>query len=176
MVTLGCVSIIIFEFWNYPPLKVIDVSRVPAAYYWIKGQPGDFTIAEYPLDIEGPNELYKFFQTIHQKKIINGTTPGTYAHQVAQSATRLSEHTTTGLLRQMGVKFVLVHREKYLNSGLTSEEEELAMISRNADLRLIKSFPLQECPTKEIMCVAKSGPVDVYELITPKVALAKTIQ
>lgn len=31
---------------------------------------------------DSPNEMYKFYQTEHEKKIINGTIPGTYANKV----------------------------------------------------------------------------------------------
>ena len=53
-------GLVLFEFWNWPPYKVIDVSKVPPVYYWLKEQPGDFVIAEYPLDADSPNEMYKF--------------------------------------------------------------------------------------------------------------------
>ena len=48
-------GLVLFEFWNWPPYKVIDLSKVPAAYYWIKEQPKDIVIADYPLDADSPN-------------------------------------------------------------------------------------------------------------------------
>ena len=162
--TLFC-GLVLFEFWNYPPFKVIDVSRVPAVYYWLKEQPKDIVIAEYPLDIIGPNEMYKFYQTQHEKKIINGTIPGTYAHNVAESITKLSNSHTTGTLKWMGVKYVLVHSEGYLQTDLIEDREDLDKIPKNKGLKFIRSFPAQECPDEGIMCVQKTGPVDVYEVI-----------
>jgi len=172
-VTMLFCGLILFEFWSYPSFKVIDISRIPQVYYWIKDQAEDFVIAEYPLDANGPNEKYKFYQVTHHKKIVNGTIPGTYANRVAKTITRLSSKNTTGVLKWMGVKYVLVHREDYLSSELAEDREELEKISRNPRLKLVKSFPGEDCPQKDIMCLQKTGPVDVYELsakpLEPKV-------
>lgn len=161
--TLFC-CLVLFEFWNWPPYKVIDVSKVPAVYYWLKSQPGDFVIAEYPLDAESPSEMYKFYQTVHERKMINGTIPGTYANKVAQTIRKLSEPRTATILKGMNVKYVLVHKDDYLKTELKEEIEEVKLIPHNPGLRLVKSFPAQNCPKKDIMCVAKTGPIDVYEV------------
>lgn len=158
-------GLVLFEFWNYPPFKVIDVSKVPAVYYWLKEQLGDFVIAEYPLDADSPNEMHKFYQTKHEKKIINGTIPGTYANKLAQTITKLSEPKIAGVLKWMEVKYVLVHIENYLNTELIEDKEESDKIPKNTGLKFIKSFPPQECPQRNIMCVQKTGPIDVYEVV-----------
>jgi len=162
--TLFCV-LVLFEFWNYPPFKVIDVSRVPQVYYWLKEQRGDFAIAEYPLDIVGPSEIYRLYQTKHEKKIINATIPGTPAHRLTKTLTELSNPNTAGVLKWMGVKYILVHKEDYLNTGLIDDSEELNKIPQNPGLKFIKTFPSQECPQKDILCIQKTGPVDVYEVV-----------
>ena len=138
--------LVLFEFWNYPPFKVIDLSRTPAVYAWLKEQTGNLTIAEYPIDTDGANVMYMFYQTRHEKKIINGTIPWTYANRVAKTITKLSEPYTAAVLKWMGTKYVLVHKEDYLNTELTEDREELNKISDNTELRFIKSFPSQECP------------------------------
>jgi hypothetical protein len=164
LTTLFC-GLLLFEFWNYPPFKVINVSKVPGVYYWLKGQPEDLVIAEYPLDITGPSEMYKFYQTKHEKKMINATVPGTYAHRISETITKLSNPHTAGVLKWMGVKYVLVHKQDYINTELVEDYEELNKILQNAGLKFIKTFPKQECPEKNIMCVQKTGPIDVYEVV-----------
>ncbi|MCM8770301.1 MAG: hypothetical protein NC936_00320 [Candidatus Omnitrophica bacterium] len=159
-------SLVLFEFWNWPPFKVIDVSRVPQVYYWLKEKPGDFAIAEYPLDADSPNEMYKFYQTKHEKKIINGSIPGTPANNLAKTITKLSELYTTKILKWMGVKYVLVHHDGYLQTELTEDREELKKISINKGLKFVISFTAEECPQKDIMCTKKSGPIDVYEIVS----------
>ena len=158
-------GLVLFEFWNWPPYKVIDISKVPAVYYWIKEQPKDIVIADYPLDADSPNELYKFFQTVHEKKIINGTIPGTHANKVAQEIRRLSQPKTASILKWMGVKYVIVHKDDYLKTDLIEDKEDLEKIPKNPSLKFVKSFQPQECPDPNIMCVQKTGPVDVYEVI-----------
>ena len=163
MTILLC-GLVLFEYWNYPPFKVIDVSKVPEVYYWLKGQPEDFTIAEYPLYANSPNEVYKFYQTRHEKKIINGSMPGSYANKVIRTITELSDLNTARVLKWMGVKYVIVHREDYIKTGLVEQIEELGKIRRNPGLKFIKSYPLQECPQKNIICIQKTGPIDVYQV------------
>lgn len=158
-------SLVLFEFWNYPPFKVIDLSMVPEAYYWLKEQPKDFVVAEYPLDTNGANLMYMFYQTTHEKKIINGTLPGVYANSVTRTIAKLSDSNTPGILKWMGVKYVLIHRQDYLDSELTEDRDELQKVPQNPALKFVRNFLAQECPGKDTMCVRKTGPVDVYEVV-----------
>ena len=162
--TLFCV-LMFFEFWNYPPFKVIDVSRISEAYYWLKSQPGDFAIAEYPLDADSPNETYKFYQATHEKRIINGTIPGTYPNRLAKKIKQLSDFNTPKVLRWLGVEYVLVHHDAYLGKDLIEDRDELKRISNNPGLRLIKTFPAERCTQDDIICVRKSGPIDIYKVV-----------
>lgn len=177
-IVLTCIftGLVLFEFWNWPPYKIIDISKVPAVYYWIKEKPGDLVIAEYPLDAGTPNVMYKFYQTRHEKKIINGTIPGTYANQVSQTIKKLSEPKTAGRLKGMGVRYALVHRDGYLETELIEEKEEVDKIPHNPGLKLVRSFSAQECPRKDIMCVQKSGPIDVYEVVAESIEISLTRQ
>ncbi|MEW6075307.1 MAG: hypothetical protein AB1530_03270 [Candidatus Omnitrophota bacterium] len=163
-IAVAACAAVLFEFWNYPLFKVINVSRVPAAYLWLKKQPGDFIIAEYPLDTESPDELYKFHQTVHEKRIINGTIPNTLAHTFAQSVAQLSDIRTAATLYRMGVKYVVINRDAYLKTGLIEQREELGRIPSNPALRLVKSFPGQMCPDKGIRCILEGGVIDIYEV------------
>lgn len=162
-------GLVLFEFWTYPPYKIIDVSAVPAVYGWLKIQPDDTVIAEYPLETEGANLMYMFYQTRHEKKIINGTVPGTYANRLTKTITNLSQPHTAGVLRWMGARYVLVHREEYLNTELTSAKEELERIPNNKGLKFIRSFPKEECLQDNAVCTKKTGPIDVYEVIASPV-------
>lgn len=151
-IAILCVScgLVLFEFWNWPPYKVIDVSRVPVVYYWLKAQPEDIVIAEYPLDTGSPSEKYKFYQTTHEKKMINFTIPGTYAHKVAKAITKLSDPQTPKILNWMGVRYVLVHRQDYIKTELVDEIKELDKILGNPLLKFVKS----------------NDDIDLYELNT----------
>jgi len=51
-----------------------------------------------------------------------------------------------------------------LETELVEEKEELDKIPHNPGLKLVRSFSAQECPRKDIMCVAKTGLIDVYKI------------
>lgn len=157
-------GLVFFEFLNWPPYKLIDVSKVPGVYYWLKEQPKGIVIAEYPLDADSPNELYKFFQTVHEKRIVNGTMPGTPANKVIQTIRRLSMPKAVSVLKSIGVRYVIVHKEEYLKTGLVEDREDLEKIPYTYGLKLVKNFSSQECFQEDIMCVYNTGPIDVYEV------------
>jgi hypothetical protein len=172
-VTALCCGLVLFEFWNWPSYKVIDVSKAPAVYYWLKAQPREAVIAEYPLDAIGPNELYKLYQTTHEKKMINGAVPGTPAHKNMQRLVDLSQPKTAAALEAMGVRYVLVHRADYLKTELVEDRRQLEKIPVNRGLKLVRSFPAEACPDRRIRCIAESGQVDVYEVVTQPLNEAK---
>jgi hypothetical protein len=157
-------GLLLFEFWNWPPFKVIDVSGFPAVYTWLKGMPQDSVIAEYPLDANGINEMYKFYQAWHEHKSINATIPGWYANKVARAMVSLSGPRTAGVLKWMGVRYVLVHKDGYLKTGLVEDIEEMNKIPGTPGLKPVKSFPAEECPDQNIRCIKETGPIDVYEV------------
>ncbi|NQU74072.1 MAG: hypothetical protein HQ547_05135 [Candidatus Omnitrophica bacterium] len=143
IIVTGLLSgLVLFEFWNYPPFKVIDVTKYHTVYNWLKSQEGDFVVAEYPLDVDSPNEYYKLRQIIHEKKIINATLPGSPANKIAKTIWKLSAPKTAGILRWMKVKYVLVHLGSYEKSNDMEIVNELRKVKtkRLPGLRLIKSF------------------------------------
>jgi hypothetical protein len=135
-------GLVLFEFVNFPPFKVMDLTKYPKVYDWLKNQEGDLVIAEYPLDSDGPNEYYKFCQTIHEKKIINGTIPGTYANEVAKAIWKLSEPRTVGILSWMKVKYALVHKNAYESNNDINLLDELEKLKAKKieGLRFIRNF------------------------------------
>jgi len=145
----------LWEFWSNPGEHVIDLSRTPLVYDWLSEQPGDFVIAEYPLDTGGANETYKFYQIRHKKKIINGTLPGTLANTFARKMTRLAEPETILLLRRMGVKYVVVHPAEYENTGIMEELEALSNIRKSRELRSVKTC--SEAEVYEIAPILRKG-------------------
>jgi hypothetical protein len=155
----------LFEFWSWPPFKVIDFSSVPGVYYWLKEQPADVVIAEYPLDQDNPNEMYRIYQTVHEKKMINFTIRGTYANKFAHAIVKLSDPATARALKWMGVKYVLVHKDNYLNTELIEDRKELEEIRANPGIKLVGNFFAQTSPIKDIKCISVTGPIDVYEVI-----------
>jgi len=154
----------LFEFWSWPPQKIIDTSQVPEVYYWLKSKPSGVVIAEYPLDLDSPGELYKFYQTVHNKKMINASVPGSPVNLRARKIVNLSEPQTAQILRQMGVKYVLVHFDGYLGSGLLQDQQELERIRGNPELSFVQKFAPESCSTEESMCTRRSSEIEVWEI------------
>ncbi len=102
---------IIFEFINFPPFNVTDLSKTPDVYKWIKEQPGDFIIVEYPLTSREhiENSIYSFYQFRHQKRMFNGIYLHTYADEIRKIVDDLREPSDIDLLRFYGIKYVIAH-------------------------------------------------------------------
>ena len=64
----------------------------------------------------------------------------------------------------MGVKYVIVHKDVYINTDLIEQIEDVNRVSKNEGLKFVKSFSPQKCPS-DIMCTQKSGQIDVYEVV-----------
>lgn len=51
-----------------------------------------------------------------------------------------------------------------MKTDLIEDKEDMERIPQNPGLRFVKSFPPQECPDPKLICVQKTGPIDVYEV------------
>ena len=96
--------------------------------------------------------------------MINATLPDTESNEIAKKMVKLSDFKTARQLAAMKVKYVLVHRQEYLDTELVSEREELGSIAKNHGLRFVRNFSAEGCDPGE-MCVQVTGPVDVYEVV-----------
>lgn len=116
---------VLFENLNFPPFAVMDVGHVPQVYAWLKNQPGDLVIAEYPrdnsvVDIGGgcPNWLdpkitrdYNwaytvFYQMVHGKENLN------MEKLSKEERVALGDLGSVGsykVLKKYGVNYVLAH-------------------------------------------------------------------
>lgn len=55
-----------------------------------------------------------------------------------------------------------MHKDDYLKTDLMEDKEDLEKISLNRGLRLIKTFSSQEYLDSHLMCVQKTGSVEVH--------------
>lgn len=140
--------LVLFEFSYMPAQHTLDLGEYPKAYDWLRNSSPAAVIAEYPLDIEGPGEVYKFYQTKHNHPIINGAFPGTPAHNRLITLAKLSSTATADSLRRIGVGFVFVHLDEYEKSGLSQEIEEARNARANKGLKFMDSI----------------GNIDIYEV------------
>lgn len=148
--------LVLFEVLNFPPFHSTDFSKISEVYQWLKEQPGDFIIAEYPRDndtsfncekIAEPvirNYSYgKFFQRIHGKRLFESDY---LDNGIGEKLSDLTNPETSGILSSFGVKYVVVHTEEIfeLENPLDSCHGLAIMPSPSDDvagLKLVKEFP-----------------------------------
>lgn len=99
--------LILFEFANFPPAKITYIYPVPAVYQWLKDQPGNFVIMEYPKLVNLSDiELY---QRYHLKGIANPRDlSGRFV--IWKKVEDLFGKKTPENLKKLGVKYVIIHR------------------------------------------------------------------
>jgi hypothetical protein len=113
--------IVIFEFVNFPPFKATDIGASEEAYFWLKDQPSEILVVEYPLE-EDDTVIYLFNQRVHQKCLVNGAPKGTEAYSLTEKITNILDPRTTAILDNLGVTYVVVHFPRYTQ---VSEREEV---------------------------------------------------
>lgn len=132
--------LVVLEFAPSLPAPMIDATIPPPVYQWIAEQPGDFAIAEYPLeDYIGSSDCL-FYQRMHKKRLINGALPGSHADKVRKSVTNILDPKTPGVLNYLGAKYVIFHPERHLRSEDVEIIGAVPDISKQKGLRLIKDF------------------------------------
>lgn len=111
---------ILFEFINIPPARVTDITKpLPPAYSWLKDQPGDFIIAEYPMAKGSPGEAlsnynYLFGQTFHHKRLVNGlVSTAAVPRGFSEKIFLVDDPGTPAVLASLGVTYVLLHTDSY---------------------------------------------------------------
>jgi len=115
-------SLIFFENLNFPPFHLLDLSQIPAVYYWLKEQTNITKITEYPRDMEPgggctpnvPLSVRKdfcptcalYFQTVHQKALFTGDS---LSPEDRRAIADLSSDAAHRILTENGVDLVIVH-------------------------------------------------------------------
>lgn len=89
---------------------VLDTGNVPEVYRWLAQQPGAPIVAEYPVPRStqvSPN--YLFYVTVHGKRLVGGHGFSHRGDLLAPALWDLSDCQTPGVLRALGVEYVIVH-------------------------------------------------------------------
>ena len=135
------ILLITVEFINIPPWRYVSLesSAAPKVYRWLAKQQGDFIVAEYPWvsNAEYSNNEYLFYQRVHKKRLANGAAPGSFAERMRQKLVNLEDSDIGIKLRQLGVKYVIVHRDKY-KEGMIPDKIKRYYGGPNAEISKIK--------------------------------------
>ncbi|MCP4649301.1 MAG: DUF3108 domain-containing protein [PVC group bacterium] len=157
--------LIFLEFLPFPPARIVDCMNIPAAYQWLKEDSTDFIIAEYPL--EADERLYLFYQRIHAKKMINGAMPGTYAYEVRSKILDIENEQTSMMLSFLGAKYVLIHRDSYLNYEGGQVLGQIPNLNGVSGLKLLKKF--EDIDIYEVI----ASPLDPRKVVVRKKSMEK---
>jgi hypothetical protein len=117
------------EFNNIPPLHVFTLSPAPAEYQWLAKQPPGILV-EYPLKAgndasvqEIETRQYTLYQHVHGHPIFNGGSTASRADQISGELEPYYGPGVANELRQIGVRYVFVHRADYLRDQLQVPKE-----------------------------------------------------
>ncbi len=122
--------IVIFEFVNFPPFKATDIGVRESVYFWLKEQPTDILVVEYPIEEDDTVE-YFFNQRLHQKKLVNGALRETEAYSTNEKIRDILAPQTKVILNRLGVSYVIVHFSKY--TQLSEKENVKAELLKSSE-------------------------------------------
>ena len=166
---LSLFSLIIFvEYAEFPSFRLTKVKE-PEVYKWLASQPVQFPIVEYPLGAsDDPYTTYEyyFYQRIHKKYLVNGAAAGTPADKFRKEVIDISKEEVVDKLSNIGVKYILIHKNKYVKGNEYVPLDWLTQPPRD------KLFPVEYndgkipiLPVKKLRLIKDFGDVAVYEPI-----------
>ncbi|MGD8329684.1 MAG: discoidin domain-containing protein [Acidobacteriota bacterium] len=110
--------VILAESFSAPlPMHEVQWGEdMPAVYAWLAQQEGDYPVVELPFD-EQAEFTRMLYSTVHQKPLVNGAS-GFQAPVYEELALRdeFPSSPTLRSFRELGVRWVIVHRDQYGNA------------------------------------------------------------
>ncbi len=126
--------LLLMEFSAYPFLGTDYALPSPAVDRWLAAQPAPFVVAEVPLPDPRDSGRFERFQTMtmlhsmaHWQKTVHGYSGfrAPFHDQLYQVMRRFPDETSVARLREIGVTYVVVHRELYSPEEWASIEPRL---------------------------------------------------
>jgi len=101
--------LVLLEFAIIPPFHSLNTASTTDYYTWLKGRPDGTVVAIYPFFDTDDFDNYGYFfdQRHHEKKMANGVQPDTGAENTRQLVLDLTNPSTPGILKRLGVDYVL---------------------------------------------------------------------
>jgi hypothetical protein len=113
------------------PIPYARAPERPAVYRWLAEQEGPVPVVEMPLPPpkrQRDNAVYLYWSTAHFKPLANGyatVVPPVYA-KIAESMKRFPSASGVALLRDLGFRYVILHRDRYLRARAARIEEAMS--------------------------------------------------
>ena len=89
------------------------------------------------------NYDYLFYQTKHQKRLLNGAVSGTNAFEIRKKILKLNDPETINILKKLGVKYVFLHADLYKEGNYGNAVDvvgEVPRLDNIAGWNLVKTF------------------------------------
>lgn len=139
-ILISCLLLVVllFEFYNKSPFSIDINNSIPDVYKWISQEPADLVIVEYPIDADARG--YLFYQRVHNKAMINGAPPGSYAEVVSKKIVDLKAPLTPGILKFLGVDYIILHEDKYSNYEGGVILGQIPDLKSNSEYILVKDW------------------------------------
>ena len=101
--------LVLLEFAIIPPFHSLNTASTTDYYTWLKSRPASTVVAMYPFfySDDFANYSYMFDQRHHQKKMANGAQVDTGAENTRQIVLDITNPSTPGILKRLGVDYVL---------------------------------------------------------------------
>lgn len=96
-----------------PEQVTTDLRKIPDVYVWLKQQPGQFAVLEYPFFPFNSDHNYEemFYQTYHQKPLVNSFKNSVKERKNYEDFERVLETINPDILYDQGVRYVLMHTQ-----------------------------------------------------------------
>lgn len=140
--TFCLLPLIMFEYSNFPPYPVIRTDVIPPVYQWLRDQPDNVIVTEYPL-AEWDTFLhyqYLFYQRYHRKLLFNGIRPGTTGYDYLRQSKTLDEDSIK-ILKEVGIKYIVIHKDYF---AANAEVSNVSLPLTFDGVELIKIFDKEE--------------------------------
>ncbi len=113
------------------PIPYARAPEVPDVYRWLADLEGPVPVVEMPLPPpkrQRDNAVYLYWSTTHFKPLANGyatVVPPVYA-EIAESMKRFPDPAGVTLLKDLGFRYVILHRDRYLRARAARIEEGMS--------------------------------------------------
>ena len=112
------------------PIPYAKAPEFPEVYRWLAEEEGSVPVVEMPLPPvkrQRENAVYLYWSTVHYQPLANGyatVVPPVYA-EIAESMKTFPDADGVALLRRLGFRYVILHRDCYLRRRAARMEEGL---------------------------------------------------
>jgi len=112
------------------PIPYAEAPEIPEVYRWLSRQEGTVPVVEMPLPPakgQRANAVYLYWSTEHFQPIANGyatVIPPVY-DEIAAAMERFPDDDGVALLRRLGFRYVILHRDRYLRRRAAHIEQRM---------------------------------------------------